>query len=150
MLKERILQMLLSAKASAKDYKKLKNVVEIAADSLTCHFVFQCDEQGICKCDADGSCMCKSNVEGKKCSACRIGTFGLAASDPDGCTDCFCFGRSSTCTQANYVWTQVGCCGCCLSGHGFYSQPLQMPFSPKEVVLNSSTLNPSKHRSLFA
>ncbi|XP_064075982.1 laminin subunit alpha-1 [Vanessa tameamea] len=57
-------------------------------------------EDGVCACDQNGQCPCKDNVVGEKCDTCLDGTFGLAASNPAGCTACFCFGRSAKCTQA--------------------------------------------------
>ncbi|XP_078687078.1 laminin subunit beta-1-like [Branchiostoma floridae x Branchiostoma belcheri] len=62
-----------------------------------------CDEAGseVVTCDQmDGSCDCKFNVEGEKCQACHNVTFNLAAWNPDGCQDCFCFGHSHSCTSA--------------------------------------------------
>ena len=67
----------------------------------------QCDEDGNCRCDPDGNCACKSNVEGMKCAACKLGSFGLSRANPEGCFDCFCFGRARTCEQASLAWTQV-------------------------------------------
>ncbi|XP_023333787.1 laminin subunit alpha-1, partial [Eurytemora carolleeae] len=62
---------------------------------------------GVCQCDESGVCPCKSTVVGKKCASCAPGFFGLSALNPEGCTQCFCFGRSSQCTQAQYSWTQL-------------------------------------------
>lgn len=38
---------------------------------------------------------------------CKDGTFGLHLENPDGCTQCFCFGRSSKCTEAGLTWGQI-------------------------------------------
>uniref|UniRef100_T1J8M8 Uncharacterized protein n=1 Tax=Strigamia maritima TaxID=126957 RepID=T1J8M8_STRMM len=62
---------------------------------------------GDCECDNSGQCFCKANVEGKKCKKCKDGTFGLLSSNPKGCFDCFCFGKSSKCNQSNYIWQQI-------------------------------------------
>lgn len=72
----------------------------------------------------DGQCSCRANVMGRRCDTCKESTFGLVQhvrSDlvvteedvtidekDEGCTPCFCFGRSSSCTQAQLIWTQVG------------------------------------------
>lgn len=62
---------------------------------------------GRCRCDDSGQCSCKPNVAGLRCDACRHGTFGLRADDPDGCQACFCFGRSSLCTEEGLTWGRV-------------------------------------------
>lgn len=49
----------------------------------------------------------KANVVGKKCDQCSNGTFGLSADSPSGCTQCFCFGRTSHCTEAGLTWGHV-------------------------------------------
>ena len=54
-----------------------------------------------------GGCKCKALVEGKKCASCVPGTFGLTYDNPEGCTRCFCFGRTTQCYQANLVWNQL-------------------------------------------
>ncbi|XP_030638763.1 laminin subunit alpha-2 [Chanos chanos] len=61
-----------------------------------------CDaEMGVCACaDRTGQCSCKANVEGLKCDRCRLGTFGMSVANPLGCSKCYCFGLSSTCTEA--------------------------------------------------
>ncbi|XP_044311344.1 laminin subunit alpha-5 isoform X3 [Varanus komodoensis] len=47
-----------------------------------------------------GQCHCKENVEGPKCDQCHLGTFSLDASNPKGCTKCFCFGATDRCHSA--------------------------------------------------
>lgn len=79
----------------------------------------------------DGQCLCKANVMGRRCDTCKESTFGLLHVDgteqtdqqlhqeltdnfvdDGGCTPCFCFGRSSSCTQAQLFWSQVFVCVC--------------------------------------
>ncbi|XP_029841229.2 laminin subunit alpha-1 [Ixodes scapularis] len=62
---------------------------------------------GVCQCDERGQCPCKVNVVGRQCDRCREGAFSLVESNPRGCTECFMFGRSERCSQANMVWGQV-------------------------------------------
>lgn len=79
------------------------------------------------QCDQNGQCPCKINVMGRQCDTCKESTFGLLYVggqeeqnqvqqqvleqepfvDDGGCTPCFCFGRSSSCAQAQLVWSQV-------------------------------------------
>ncbi|XP_053250423.1 laminin subunit alpha-5 isoform X2 [Podarcis raffonei] len=47
-----------------------------------------------------GQCHCKENVEGPRCDQCHLGTFSLDASNPKGCTRCFCFGATDRCHSA--------------------------------------------------
>uniref|UniRef100_A0A670I4A0 Laminin subunit alpha-5 n=1 Tax=Podarcis muralis TaxID=64176 RepID=A0A670I4A0_PODMU len=47
-----------------------------------------------------GQCHCKENVEGARCDQCHLGTFSLDASNPKGCTRCFCFGATDRCHSA--------------------------------------------------
>lgn len=52
-------------------------------------------------CDqADERCFCKKNVEGRSCERCKEGTYNLQKSNPEGCTKCFCFGKTTRCEQA--------------------------------------------------
>ncbi|KAL9706445.1 hypothetical protein quinque_009963 [Culex quinquefasciatus] len=73
-----------------------------------------CDERGSIPrpdgsfdCDEHGQCLCKSMVFGRQCDQCKSATFGLAAINPDGCTRCFCFGRSQDCEQSEFSWGQI-------------------------------------------
>ncbi|XP_071118715.1 laminin subunit alpha-2-like [Haliotis cracherodii] len=50
---------------------------------------------------------CKKNVEGRKCSKCRRNTFSLDEDNPSGCTACYCFMKTRTCSQAPYVWLTI-------------------------------------------
>jgi hypothetical protein len=43
--------------------------------------------------------MCKPNVEGSECDQCKEGTFDLEETNPDGCKDCFCFGKTAFCSS---------------------------------------------------
>ncbi|VDK44418.1 unnamed protein product [Anisakis simplex] len=52
-------------------------------------------------CDASNAmCKCKKNVIGDSCDTCRPGTFNLRASNPDGCSECFCFGATDRCRSS--------------------------------------------------
>uniref|UniRef100_A0A671KB68 Laminin subunit alpha-2-like n=1 Tax=Sinocyclocheilus anshuiensis TaxID=1608454 RepID=A0A671KB68_9TELE len=61
-----------------------------------------CDaESGLCACaDRSGQCSCKANMEGVKCDRCKVGSFSLSHRNPLGCSQCYCFGLSSSCTEA--------------------------------------------------
>ncbi|XP_064625988.1 laminin subunit alpha lam-3-like [Lineus longissimus] len=78
--------------------------------SCTCDLAgtleMQC-RNGLCQCNTTGQCPCKENVVRKKCNKCKKGTFSLDPTNPRGCTECFCFGRTDECEQAPYVWTRV-------------------------------------------
>ncbi|XP_060035208.1 laminin subunit alpha-5 [Erinaceus europaeus] len=47
-----------------------------------------------------GQCYCKENVQGPRCDQCRVGTFSLDATNPNGCTRCFCFGATERCQSS--------------------------------------------------
>ncbi|MGH0188688.1 UNVERIFIED_CONTAM: hypothetical protein FKN15_031497 [Acipenser sinensis] len=61
-----------------------------------------CDtEMETCSCtDRTGQCTCKANVEGLRCDRCKTGTFGLSTLNPLGCSNCYCFGMTTKCTEA--------------------------------------------------
>lgn len=61
----------------------------------------------IIDCDDNGQCPCKDLATGLKCNECRQSTFGLSLLNPNGCTRCFCFGRSQTCSQNDLFWGQI-------------------------------------------
>ncbi|XP_050725715.1 laminin subunit alpha-like isoform X5 [Eriocheir sinensis] len=72
----------------------------------------------LCECDLRGSeadicsqedarCYCKLNVQGRSCESCRPGSYNLEESNPDGCTKCFCFGKSDYCSSADVYWAAV-------------------------------------------
>ncbi|KRT80328.1 hypothetical protein AMK59_7971 [Oryctes borbonicus] len=61
----------------------------------------------LCQCNENGQCPCKKNVIGKTCNQCKEETFGLDISNSNGCTECFCFGRSRKCINAIYTWDQI-------------------------------------------
>lgn len=52
-------------------------------------------------CDPDTQqCFCKKNVVGYSCERCIDGTYNLQPNNPDGCTKCFCFGKTNRCDKA--------------------------------------------------
>ncbi|XP_055844274.1 basement membrane-specific heparan sulfate proteoglycan core protein isoform X29 [Episyrphus balteatus] len=61
----------------------------------------QCNSDGTYSCNG-GYCQCKRNVDGQNCDQCRRGTFGLSASNPEGCSECFCSGASNQCYAGNF------------------------------------------------
>ncbi|XP_008282807.1 laminin subunit alpha-2 isoform X2 [Stegastes partitus] len=66
------------------------------SDSQTCDL-----ERGVCGCaDRTGKCSCKVNVEGDNCDRCKPDMFGLAVQNPLGCSKCYCYGLTHSCTEA--------------------------------------------------
>ncbi|XP_066580920.1 laminin subunit alpha-1 [Prorops nasuta] len=61
---------------------------------------------GACDCDETGQCPCKEYTIGRQCNKCKEGTFGLSYDNPKGCTECFCFGRSTSCQESGLSWGQ--------------------------------------------
>ncbi|XP_030062521.1 laminin subunit gamma-2 [Microcaecilia unicolor] len=71
-----------------------------------------------CNCDPAGSaghcdlvtgrCVCKASVTGDRCDRCKSGYYNLDARNPEGCTQCFCYGHSSSCSSAgNYSMHRI-------------------------------------------
>ncbi|KAM5239301.1 laminin subunit gamma-2 [Ctenodactylus gundi] len=59
-----------------------------------------CDLAGIAgPCDS-GRCVCKPAVTGDRCDRCRPGYYHLEARNPEGCTQCFCYGHSDSCRSS--------------------------------------------------
>ena len=57
-------------------------------------------------CD-NGQCYCRESVEGPNCDQCQEGYFGLG-SDPDkGCSQCWCSGVTSQCSQSQLYWSTL-------------------------------------------
>uniref|UniRef100_A0A3P8SHG9 Laminin subunit alpha 2 n=1 Tax=Amphiprion percula TaxID=161767 RepID=A0A3P8SHG9_AMPPE len=66
------------------------------SDSQTCDL-----ERGVCGCaDRTGKCSCKVNVEGDNCNRCKPDMFGLSVQNPLGCSKCYCYGLTPSCTEA--------------------------------------------------
>ncbi|XP_029984754.1 laminin subunit alpha-2 isoform X3 [Sphaeramia orbicularis] len=66
------------------------------SDSQTCDL-----ERGVCACaDRTGKCSCKENVEGHNCEHCKPSTFGLSVRNPLGCSKCYCYGLTDSCSEA--------------------------------------------------
>uniref|UniRef100_A0A8B9DK31 Laminin subunit alpha-1 n=1 Tax=Anser cygnoides TaxID=8845 RepID=A0A8B9DK31_ANSCY len=69
-----------------------------------------------CNCSLIGSinedpctepCLCKENVEGENCDLCKPGFYNLQERNPQGCTECFCFGVSDVCDSLTWPISQV-------------------------------------------
>nr|XP_044997141.1 laminin subunit gamma-2 [Jaculus jaculus] len=59
-----------------------------------------CDPVGISgPCDS-GRCVCKPAVTGERCDRCRPGYYHLDRANPEGCTQCFCYGHSANCRSS--------------------------------------------------
>merc|ERR1712106_227086 len=71
-----------------------------------------CDLRGTTEriCDqSNAQCFCKTNVQqGSRCDFCEEGHFNLQESNPDGCMQCFCFGKTSFCSSnPNLMKTKI-------------------------------------------
>ncbi|XP_069813854.1 laminin subunit alpha-1 isoform X1 [Dendropsophus ebraccatus] len=69
-----------------------------------------------CNCSLVGSvnddpcaeqCICKEHVEGENCDQCKAGYYNLQENNPEGCTECFCFGVSGLCDELFWHTTQM-------------------------------------------
>ncbi|KAM6217502.1 laminin subunit alpha-1 [Rhynchocyon petersi] len=69
-----------------------------------------------CECSLAGSvnedpctepCLCKENVEGENCDRCKSGFYNLKERNPQGCSECFCFGVSNVCDSLSWPISQV-------------------------------------------
>ncbi|KAM9308338.1 laminin subunit alpha-1 [Gastrophryne carolinensis] len=69
-----------------------------------------------CNCSLIGSlnddpcadqCICKEHVEGENCDKCKAGYYNLQEKNPEGCTECFCFGVSGVCDELFWHTTQI-------------------------------------------
>ncbi|KGL79776.1 Laminin subunit alpha-1, partial [Tinamus guttatus] len=69
-----------------------------------------------CNCSLVGSinedpctepCLCKENVEGENCDHCKPGFYNLQERNPQGCTECFCFGVSDVCDSLTWPISQA-------------------------------------------
>ncbi|XP_074042767.1 laminin subunit alpha [Leptinotarsa decemlineata] len=48
-------------------------------------------------------CFCKNQVVGPHCDFCREGSFNLQADNKEGCTECFCFGKTTRCASSQLI-----------------------------------------------
>ncbi|XP_037870167.2 laminin subunit alpha [Bombyx mori] len=59
-------------------------------------------------CDQNtAQCYCKTNVRGQACDTCKEEYFNLQDDNPDGCTKCFCFGKTTRCSSSYYTWAAI-------------------------------------------
>ncbi|XP_077565318.1 laminin subunit alpha-2 isoform X2 [Stigmatopora nigra] len=68
----------------------------LGSDSETCDL-----ERGVCACaDRTGKCSCKENVMGDHCDYCKPNSFSLSLQNPLGCSKCYCYGLTNSCTES--------------------------------------------------
>ncbi|RVE52213.1 hypothetical protein evm_003132 [Chilo suppressalis] len=75
-------------------------------DCLPC----TCDPYGTTDdvCDQNtAQCYCKKHVRGQACNDCKEEYFNLQATNPDGCTKCYCFGKTTRCTSSYLSWSAI-------------------------------------------
>uniref|UniRef100_A0A8C4MPQ1 Laminin subunit alpha-1 n=1 Tax=Equus asinus asinus TaxID=83772 RepID=A0A8C4MPQ1_EQUAS len=99
----------------------------------------------LCDCSPAGSvnedpcsepCLCKENVEGKNCDGCKPGFYNLKKGNPQGCSECFCFGVSDVCDSLSWPISQVGAPS---ASQGLITVPLPMS-SPVAVINHTSVM----------
>ncbi|NWI21159.1 LAMA5 protein, partial [Crypturellus soui] len=96
-----------------------------------------------------GQCHCKENVEGPRCDQCRLGTFSLDASNPKGCTKCFCFGATDRCRSAEkYRAEFVDMSGWVLLSSDRQQVPVS-PSAPEQLVRADLRSLPEAFQELY-
>ncbi|CAL8292350.1 unnamed protein product [Lota lota] len=83
-----------------------------------------CQLSGSTNTDPCSPCTCKVNVMGVNCDLCKSGYYNLQASDPEGCSHCFCFGVSDVCESSSWSMSQLASYGGLLNLSLFYDVPL--------------------------
>ncbi|KAL8182298.1 UNVERIFIED_CONTAM: hypothetical protein K2H54_051876 [Gekko kuhli] len=87
-----------------------------------------------CNCSLVGSinddpctepCLCKENVEGENCDRCKPGFYNLQERNPQGCTECFCFGVSDVCESLPWPINQLTAFGGYLKYTVSYDIPME-------------------------
>ncbi|CAK1588443.1 unnamed protein product [Parnassius mnemosyne] len=71
-----------------------------------------------CTCNLDGTtedvcdqntaqCYCKKHVRGQACDTCKDEYFNLQPDNSDGCTKCYCFGKTTRCASSYLTWAEI-------------------------------------------
>ncbi|XP_055952530.1 laminin subunit alpha-1-like isoform X1 [Argiope bruennichi] len=66
-----------------------------------------CHSAGTIGSVCEGDCVCKTHVQGSRCDRCKQGFYHLSADNPDGCSQCFCFGMSDECAESDWGVTII-------------------------------------------
>lgn len=62
-----------------------------------------CDHRGIVNSNICGPpCVCKPNVDGIRCDRCAKNYYNLDVNNPEGCSECFCFGLTKKCKPSDW------------------------------------------------
>ncbi|XP_016412938.1 laminin subunit alpha-1-like [Sinocyclocheilus rhinocerous] len=67
----------------------------------------ECNLAGSHNVDPCSECVCKVNVMGSSCDLCKQGFYNLQDSNPEGCTECFCFGVSDVCESSTWFTSSL-------------------------------------------
>ncbi|XP_060099959.1 laminin subunit alpha-1 [Heteronotia binoei] len=102
-----------------------------------------------CNCSLVGSinddpctepCLCKENVEGENCDRCKPGFYNFQERNPQGCTECFCFGVSDVCESLPWPISQVSSMGGWTVTSPYTSktvQPQEQFDGPHQISINN-------------
>ncbi|XP_075991137.1 laminin subunit alpha isoform X2 [Anticarsia gemmatalis] len=94
-----------------------ENVVGRTCDHCVAgHYAFPncvpctCQREGTTEdvCDQNtAQCYCKKHVTGQSCDVCQEEYFNLQGSNPEGCTKCYCFGKTTRCSSSYLSWVSM-------------------------------------------
>ncbi|XP_059173933.1 laminin subunit beta-1-like [Physella acuta] len=120
----------------------------LGCDACSCNPIGTVNNTNLCN-KTTSQCLCKLNVEGTDCSQCKVNTYNLTLTNPNGCSSCDCDPGASSSSSCDPGSGQCSCLGnlmardCRLPPLGYYVPRLDAivlepeSFTSENVVLRT-------------